>query len=121
MVKRPTTKGSAFANQLRAALQQTDNPRLLALTTKDISVIIECFWQLVTTNLQNGKRVVFEGWISFFLNPVKRVCFKNNLINKKDRQVVYKKRVRMNITDQFRQSAEIDMTEAEYQIIKKKG
>lgn len=105
----------AFAKEMHSQLQKSNNSRLKELTESDIQKFISLFWEVMAMYLYDGHRVIFEGWASFYTNPVKRKCHE---VGHRGYKWSFKRRLRFRPLDNFRESAEVEMTEEEYELHK---
>jgi hypothetical protein len=105
-------KQQSFADKLQVRLQESSNKNLQKLSNKDIQKFISLFWEVLATCLYDGYRVIFDGWISFYTNPVKRKCYDTGRIGNK---WSFKYRVRSKPLNAFRNHAERELTEESYQ------
>jgi predicted DCC family thiol-disulfide oxidoreductase YuxK len=91
--------------------EQSSLNRIASLSEDDLDVIISEMWAELGVCLESNIRVSFEGWISFFTKPVKRRCY--NMYTG-DRWVEFKRRIRSNSLDRFKEQAEVTISEEEY-------
>lgn len=108
-------KRSAFAKELHRQIQEGSNERLQRLSTDDIQRFVSLFWEVLAKYLYDGHRVIFEGWGSFFTNPVKRQVYD---VGHRGHKWSFKYRTRFRPLDTFRNLAERDLSEDEYEVIK---
>jgi predicted DCC family thiol-disulfide oxidoreductase YuxK len=85
--------------------------RISVLTDEDLDIIISEVWAELGACLRANIRVSFEGWISFFTKPIKRNCY--NMIDG-SRWVEFKRRIRSNSLDRFKEQAEVTISEEGY-------
>lgn len=107
---------TAFVRGLHKQLPE-DNPRLRSLTENDLHYLIKLIFVEIATHLREGHRVIFEGLISFFTKPVKRKCTNMHTGNT---WYTLKRRFRTQPLDVMKAIAEVDVTEDEYELAKKK-
>lgn len=105
-------KQKGFANRLVLITKSLDNEHLNQLTNDDIDALITIFFKELAMVVRGGKRVVFEGWVSFFAKPVMRICYDQSTNR---RWPTYKKRIRSKFLPLMREHAEVEITESEYQ------
>jgi cytochrome c-type biogenesis protein CcmE len=123
-VKGRMLKQKGFVRQLMKSVadhsdqRKERNARLDALTEDDVDILVTLFWETLARLLRNGKRVIFEGVMSFFTKPVKRKCY--NMYAPEDRKnwFTYAYRIRNNVLDSYREKAETQISEAEYSVLK---
>lgn len=115
-----------FVIRLEDRLIESGNKKLQKLQREDLEDLIWLFFDELTLCLHKGYRVIFDGWISFYTNPVKRKCYDTSSndagVSSGDRRasrLSYKHRVRFNPLKNFRQQAETELTEAEYLVLRK--
>lgn len=92
------------------------NDRLNRLTDNEVDDFISEFWIELADLLHKDMRIFFEGRMSFFKKAVKRRCVN---MKTKEEWFSYKKRVRTNVLDHFRNEAETDISILEYEQQKK--
>lgn len=107
-------KQQTFAKELNRHLQKSKNPTLKDLSVEDTQEFVSLFWEVLAEYLFDGHRVIFDGWISFFTNPVKRKCYD---VGHTGYKWSYKHRIRFRPLDKFKGLAERDLTESDYQAL----
>ena len=102
---------------IKAELNKT-NPELSNKITEDeIISIFNTGFRIMGELLYKGVRVIFEGYFSFYTNPVKR---KHSHIATKDTWFTYKNRVRMKTALKFKKISESSLSEEEFLKIRQK-
>lgn len=92
--------------------RQEASERILALTLDDLDFILSEMWEELSQLLRDGKRVIFEGWASFFTRPVKRKCYNMSTVKN---WWTYRCRIRMTPLAHFRRQAETDISIEKYE------
>lgn len=96
----------------RLADRKEASERILALTAEDLDFILSEMWKELARQLRDNKRVIFEGWASYFTRPVKRKCYN---MTKNSNWWTFMRRIRMTPLKDFRDQAEVEISEEEYQ------
>lgn len=118
-------KQQEFSERIVSRLSDSSNERLKELRDEDFHEFFEVFWQELARSLFEGHRVIFDGWVSFFTNPVKRKCYDaptaDSLagVTPRPQSWSFKRRVRFKPLSEFRRTAEVPLTEAAYLAAKK--
>lgn len=114
-----------FSRRVKKRLSKHENERIRKLDSEDLMDLFSLFWEELTSCLSQGHRVIFDGWISIFTNPVKRKCYDAQTEADKaagaprTSEWLYAHRVRFRPLPRFRQQAETKITLEEYQRLEK--
>lgn len=93
------------------AAEEASLKRIEALNVEDLDIIITEFWEELGSCLRIGMHVAFEGWLTFFTRPIKRNCYDMHTTN---RWIEFKRRIRTNSLDRFKEKAEVSISEELY-------
>ena len=115
---------AGFARRLHERVGR-ERPELASkLTEEDHKVLIDLFFDELSSLLKSGFRVVFEGYASFFTKPIKRTCtnvrkIDDGIVDDADKWSTFKRRLRWKPLPKLKES-EVDLTEEEYTELEKK-
>lgn len=102
---------------VKERLEETDSRLANKLSEDELITIFFTMFRLIGELIQKETRVIFEGYLAFFTNPVKRKC--TNL-HTNEVWWTYKHRIRMKPLDELKRLAETEISEEEYNRLTKK-
>lgn len=102
---------AGFVRGMKKTLEEQNPELAVKLDEKDLLFLIDLFFNQLSIHLRSGLRVIFEGFASFYMNPIARKC--TNL-HTNDTWMTYKRRLRWSPLPNMKKATEIEITKEQY-------